>query len=84
MNKLLVTGGFTLDYISEARMMKIALVSLAVPAANVRAVGRREYRRLADLAAASGDKSATVLALGAAKALVATDSMSRWTFVFMD
>jgi len=27
-NRLLVTGGFTRDYISEARMMKIALVTL--------------------------------------------------------
>ena len=29
-NKLLVTGGFTRDYISEARMMKIALVTYGV------------------------------------------------------
>jgi len=30
-NKLLVTGGFTRDYISESRMMKIALVTFGVP-----------------------------------------------------
>lgn len=30
-NKLLVTGGFTRDHISEARMMKIALVTFGVP-----------------------------------------------------
>lgn len=34
-NKLLVTGGFTRDYISEARMMKIALVTFGVPPEDV-------------------------------------------------
>ena len=34
-NELLVTGGFTRDYISEARMMKIALVTFGVPPEDV-------------------------------------------------
>ena len=34
-NKLLVTGGFTRDFISEARMMKIALVTFGVPPEDV-------------------------------------------------
>jgi hypothetical protein len=34
-NKLLVTGGFTRDYISEARMMTIALVTYGVPPGDI-------------------------------------------------
>jgi uncharacterized SAM-binding protein YcdF (DUF218 family) len=81
---VLYNDRYTRGPVNIAQMMKVALVSLGVPPADVRAVGRREYRGLAELAAASGDKSARVLAPGTAKALVAPDSMLRWTFVFMD
>ena len=81
---VLYNDRYTRGPVNLAQMMKVALVSLGVPPADVRAVGRREYRGLAELAAASGDKSARVLAPGAAKALVAPESMPRWTFVYMD
>jgi vancomycin permeability regulator SanA len=67
---VLFNDRYTRGSVNLAQMMKIALVSLGVPAGSVRAVKRGEYRRLGDLAAGLGDTSAVVLTT--AKAASAT------------
>jgi len=80
---VLYNDPYTRGPVNLSQMMKVALVSLGVPAGSLRALGRREYRRFADLAAASVNKSATVLAPETAKASVALGSMPKWKFIFM-
>jgi uncharacterized SAM-binding protein YcdF (DUF218 family) len=75
---------YTRGPINIAQMMKVALISLGVPAASIKAIGRREYRRLADVVAASGDKSATLLAPAAAKPTLGLDGVPKWKLVFVD
>jgi hypothetical protein len=65
-------------------MMKVALVSLGVPPASLKVVGRREYRRLADLAASLGDRAVTAIAPAAAKASLAREATAKWKALFVD
>jgi uncharacterized SAM-binding protein YcdF (DUF218 family) len=58
---VLYNDRYTRGPVNLAQMMKIALVSLGVPAANIKAARRGEYRSLGDLAASMNGKSATVL-----------------------
>ncbi len=63
---------------------RIALVSLGVPAANLKVVGRGEHRRLAELAAVYGDTSATVLMTGTSRWPIAPGVTPKWKPVFID
>ncbi len=81
---VLYNDRYTRGPVNLAQMMKIAIVSLGVPAANVSVVGRGEYRRLNDLAAAYGDKSATVLTTGTAAAAMATGAAPKWKVVAIE
>jgi vancomycin permeability regulator SanA len=81
---VLYNDPYTRGPYTPSQMMKVALVSLGVPPAGLRAVGRREYRRLADLAAALGDTPVTAVAPGTAKASLAQDATARWKTVFVD
>jgi uncharacterized SAM-binding protein YcdF (DUF218 family) len=81
---VLFNDPYTRGPVNLAQMMKVALVSLGVPPAGIRAVGRREYRRLADLAIALGDKTATVVTAGAARESLGLDPARRWKTVFVD
>jgi vancomycin permeability regulator SanA len=81
---VLFNDPYTRGPYTPSQMMKVALVSLGVPPASLRAIGRREYRRLADLAASLGEKSVTVVAPGTAKASLALDATARWKTVFVD
>jgi len=81
---LLVTGGFTRDYISEARMMQVGLISLGVPAANVKAVARGEYRRLVDVAKAYADTSAVVLTTATGGEHLAPEAAPKWKVLFVE
>jgi vancomycin permeability regulator SanA len=68
---VLYNDRYTRGAVNLAQMMKIAMISLGVPAANLKVVGRGEYRRLNEMATAYGDKSAVVLTTGAAAAAAA-------------
>ena len=81
---MLYNDRYTRGPVNLAQMMKIALVSLGVPAANLKVAGRGEYRRLRDLAAAYPDKSATVLTTAAGGESLAPDAAPKWKVVFVD
>jgi hypothetical protein len=81
---VLYNDRYTRGPVNLAQMMKIALVSLGVPAANVKVVGRSEYRRLAALATAYADRSATVLTTAAGGESLAPDAAPKWKVVFID
>lgn len=81
---VLYSDPYTRGPYTPAQMMKVALVSLGVPPASLKVVGRREYRRLADLAASLGDKSVTAIAPGTAKASLARDATAKWKTILVD
>jgi len=80
---VLYNDRYTRGPVNLAQMMKIALVSLGVPAANLKVAGRGEYRRLRDLAAAYPDKSAMVLTTAAGGESLAPDAAPKWKVVFI-
>jgi vancomycin permeability regulator SanA len=81
---VLYNDPYTRGPYTPAQMMKVALVSLGVPPASLKAIGRREYRRLVDLAAGLRDTSVTVVAPGTAKALLAQEATAEWKTIFVD
>jgi vancomycin permeability regulator SanA len=81
---VLYSDPYTRGPYTPSQVMKVALVSLGVPAASLKVVGRREYRRLADLAASLGDRSVTAIAPTTAKASLARDATARWKTAFVD
>jgi vancomycin permeability regulator SanA len=81
---VLYSDPYTRGPYTPAQVMKVGLVSLGVPPAGLKVVGRREFRRLADLAASLGDKSVTVVAPATAKAALAREATARWRTVFVD
>lgn len=81
---VLYNDRYTRGPVNLAQMMKIALVSLGVPAANLKVAGRGEYRRLAAVAAAYPDKSAIVLTTAAGGESLAPHAAPKWKVVFVD
>jgi hypothetical protein len=81
---VLYNDRYTRGPVNLATMMKIGLISLGVPAANVKAVARGEYRRLADVAKAYADKSAIVVATAAGGEHLAPDTAPKWKVVFVE
>jgi vancomycin permeability regulator SanA len=81
-NLVLYNDRYTRGPVNLATMMKIGLVSLGVPAANVKAVARGEYRRLVDVAKAYADKSAIVLTTATGGEALAPDAAPKWKVVF--
>ena len=79
---VLYNDRYTRGPVNLAQMMKIAMMSLGVPAANLRVVGRGEYRSMGELAKAYGDKSATVLTTGTAA--VSAAPAPKWKIVSID
>ena len=80
---VLFNDRYTRGPVNLAQMMKIGLLSLGVPAANVRVIARGEYRRLADLAKAYADKSAIVLTTGTGGEALVPDAAPKWKVVFV-
>jgi len=81
---VLYNDRYTRGPVNLAQMMKIALVSLGVPAANLKVVGRGEYRRVRDLAAAYPDKTATVLTTATGGESLVPDAAPKWRVVFVE
>ena len=65
-------------------MMTIGLISLGVPAANVKAVARGEHRRLAEVARAYPGTSAILLTTAAGGEALAPDAAPTWKVVFVE
>lgn len=81
---VLYSDPYTRGAYTPAQMMKVGLVSMGVPPASLKVVGRREFRRLADLAASLGDKPVTAIAPGTAKAALAREATAKWKTIFVD
>ena len=81
---VLYNDRYTRGPVNLAQMMKIGLLSLGVPAANVKVVARGEYRRLAELARAYADKSAVVLTTASGGERLAPEAAPKWKMVFVD
>jgi vancomycin permeability regulator SanA len=81
---VLYNDRYTRGPVNLAQMMKIGLLSLGVPAANVKVVARGEYRRLADLAKANADKSATVLTTATGGEHLPPEAAPKWKVVFVE
>jgi uncharacterized SAM-binding protein YcdF (DUF218 family) len=81
---VLYNDRYTRGPVNIAQMMKIGLLSLGVPAANVKAIGRGEFRRLADVAKAYADKSATVLTSAVGGDHLAPEAAPKWKVVFVE
>ena len=69
---VLYNDRYTRGAVNLAQMMKIALVSLGVPASGLKVVGRDEHRWFGELAKAYAEKSATVLTTKVAMAPLAS------------
>jgi vancomycin permeability regulator SanA len=83
-NVVLYNDRYTRGPVNLATMMKIGLISLGVPPANVKAVARGEYRRLVEVAKAYADKAAIVLTTAAGGEALAPDAAPRWKVVFVN
>jgi len=83
-NVVLYNDRYTRGPVNLATMMKIGLVSLGVPAANVKAVARGEYRRLVEVARAYPGKSAIVLTTATGGEALAPDAAPKWKVVFVE
>jgi len=83
-NVVLYNDRYTRGPVNLATMMKIGLVSLGVPAANVKAVARGEYRRLVEVAKAYADTSAIVLTTATGGEALAPDAAPKWKVVFVN
>ena len=81
---ILYNDRYTRGPVNIAQMMKIGLLSLGVPAASVRVVGRGEYRRLAEVAKAYADRSATVLTTATGGEHLAPEAAPKWKVVFVE
>jgi len=81
---VLYNDRYTRGPVNLAQMMKIGLISLGVPAANIKAVARGEYRRLADVARAYADTSAIVLTTAVGGEHLAPETAPKWKVVFVD
>ncbi len=80
---VLYNDRYTRGPVNLATMMKIGLISLGVPAANVKAVARGEYRRLLEVAKAYAGKSAIVLTTAVGGENLAPDAAPKWKVVFV-
>jgi vancomycin permeability regulator SanA len=80
---VLYNDRYTRGPVNLAQMMKIGLMSRGVPAASLKAVGRGEYRRLADVAKAYGDTSATVITTAVGGDHLAPEAAPAWKVVFV-
>jgi SanA protein len=80
---VLYNDRYTRGPVNLAQMMKIGLMSLGVPAASLKAIGRGEYRRLADVAKAYGDTSATVITTAVGGDHLAPEAAPKWKVVFV-
>ena len=83
-NVVLYNDRYTRGPVNLATMMKIGLISLGVPAANVKAVARGEYRRLVEVAKAYADTSAIVLTTATGGEALAPDAAPKWKVVFVN
>lgn len=81
---ILSNDPYTRGPVNIAQMMKIALVSLGVPAEKLTVLARGQYRGLTALARASGDKSATILTSSAAKISIPPDLAGKWKTLIVD
>jgi uncharacterized SAM-binding protein YcdF (DUF218 family) len=81
---VLFNDRYTRGPVNLAQMMKIALLSLGVPAAGVKAVARGEYRRLADLAKAYAGRSAIVLTTASGGGALPPESAPKWKVVVVE
>ena len=81
---VLYNDRYTRGPVDLAQMMKIAIISLGVPAANIRVAARGEFRGLVALANAYKDRSATVLTTGTIKWSLAPEAAPKWKPLFVD
>jgi vancomycin permeability regulator SanA len=81
---VLYNDRYTRGPVNIAQMMKIAMMSLGVPAASIKVIGRGEYRWLTELATAYKDKSATFLTAGTAAGALAPAAAPKWKVVLID
>ncbi len=80
---VLYNDRYTRGPVNLAQLMKIGLMSLGVPAASLKAVGRGEYRRLADVAKAYAGTSATVITTAVGGEHLAPETAPKWKVVFV-
>lgn len=81
---LLYNDRYTRGPVNLAHMMKIALVSLGVPAANITAVRKTEFRFLRAFEDAYKDKVVTMITSSAASAVLSASNTPKWKVVFID
>jgi vancomycin permeability regulator SanA len=81
---VLFNDRYTRGPVNLAQMMKIALMSLGVPAANIKVIARGQYRMFNELAAAFPEKTATVITASKFPPFVRTDTNPKWKFVTID
>jgi vancomycin permeability regulator SanA len=80
---VLYNDRYTRGPVNLATMMKIGLISLGLPAANVKAVARGEHRRLIEVARAYAGKSAIVLTTAVGGEALQPDAAPGWKVVFV-
>ena len=81
---VLYNDRYTRGPVNLATMMKIGLISLGVPAADMKAVARGEHRRLVEVARAYPETSAIVLTTATGGEALAPDTAPKWKVVFVN